>query len=56
MFILAVSRHDLTGTAEKFKKTISYFINTFNDWEKVKVKIIKATSLLITKADLKTKL
>ena len=53
-FILAVSRHDLTGTAEKFKKTIAYFINTFNDWEKIKKDIIKATSLLITKADVKT--
>lgn len=53
-FILAVSRYDLSGTAEKFKKTISYFINTFNDWEKVKKQIISATSLLITKADVKT--
>ena len=53
-FILAVSRHDLTGTAEKFKKTIACFINTFKDWEKVKIDITKATSLLITKADLKT--
>ena len=64
-FVLAISKNDLTGTAEKFKKTIFNFINSFENWEDkqvdgktkvgVKNQILKAISLLITKADPNTK-
>jgi hypothetical protein len=50
-FVLAISKNDLTGTADKFKKTIFNFINSFKQWEAVQEKILKATSILITKAD-----
>lgn len=55
-FILAFKKDDLTGTGEYFKRTITNFINTFNNWEEIKDKIVKATSFLITKADVGTKL
>ena len=44
------------GIAEKFKKTISSFINSFRSWEKVRSQVLKATSILITKADPNTKI
>lgn len=55
-FVLAFKKDDLTGTGEYFKKTINNFINTFKDWEANKDDILKATSFLITKADVGTKL
>ncbi len=55
-FVLAVNKHDLTGTGEYFKKTIFNFINSFSDWDAVKENIYRATSLLITKADPGTQL
>jgi hypothetical protein len=50
-FILAIWMNDIRGAAEKFKKTIFNFVNSFNNWEDIKTKIFKATSFLITKAD-----
>ena len=55
-FVLAISKMDLTGTAEKFKKTILNFTNTFKTWDNIKEDILKATSFLITKAEPGTKL
>ena len=54
-FVLAICKNELTGTADKFKKTIFNFINSFASWESVKNDILKATSILITKADPGTK-
>jgi hypothetical protein len=49
-FILAIEMNDVQGSAEKLKKTIFNFTNSFNDWDTVKSKILKATSFFITKA------
>ena len=54
-FILAIHKNDLTGTAEKFKKTIFNFINSFKGWDSIKGGILEATSFLVTKADPETK-
>jgi hypothetical protein len=55
-FILAFNKNDLQGTAEKFKKTIFNFINTFARYEEIKKQILGATSFLITKAEPKSKI
>lgn len=53
-FILAFKKVDLEGTAEKFKNTIKYFIETFTKYDNIKNKILDATSFLITQADPKS--
>jgi len=55
-FILAFKKDDLIGTGEFFKKTIFNFINTFKNWEEVEESILKATSFLVTKADVNSKI
>lgn len=50
-FILAFKKVDLEGTAEKFKNTIKYFIETFTRYHTIQHKILAATSFLITQAD-----
>lgn len=50
-FILAFKKVDLEGTAEKFKNTIKYFIETFTNYDAIQHKILAATSFLITQAD-----
>jgi hypothetical protein len=52
---LAFKKVDLEGTAEKFKSTIEYFINTFARYDDIKKSILSATSFLITQADPKAK-
>nr|BAJ99091.1 predicted protein [Hordeum vulgare subsp. vulgare] len=47
-FILAFKKDDLRGTAEKFKGTISNFINTFSNYKTVKGKILNASVFLVT--------
>lgn len=50
-FILAFKKVDLEGTAEKFKNTIKYFLETFTKYDVIQDKILAATSFLITQAD-----
>lgn len=55
-FILAFKKVDLEGTGGNFKNTIELFISTFASYEKIKNKIMNATSFLITQADPKSNL
>jgi hypothetical protein len=55
-FILAFKKVDLEGTAEKFKNTIEYFINTFVRYDDIKKDILGATTFLITQAEPKSKI
>jgi hypothetical protein len=55
-FILAFKKVDLEGTAEKFKNTIEYFINTFARYDEIKTDILGATTFLITQAEPKSKI
>jgi hypothetical protein len=52
--MLAFKKVDLEGTAEKFKSTIDYFINTFARYDEIKQDILAATSFLVTQADPKS--
>jgi hypothetical protein len=53
-FVLAIWMNDLRGTAEKFRFTIRNFIDTFTNWDEVKKDVLKASSILITRADPQT--
>lgn len=55
-FLVVLERKDLSGVAEKLKKVIFLFINSFTPYESLKGEILKATCFLVSKAEVGTKL